>query len=400
MKSLRLIVFLLLSADLIGQSKFEVQEFTGLVKSISPGMRFAAEYLELDVQGESEIFAFHPHYGVYITDRIKLGDKISVRVNIHPRTKSMRKEMNEQSRLIKYLFFNDRIAEMKINNEWVALPEIVIEKEAPTQKIVLDRKVVGDYIYRGVRIGLQFDNGFWACSPLPYEQFNTIKSVQPGDVVSFSGWKMGTSDGYKYHTSGIKEVYYFNPLTKETGRVFSYLYKQNSVCIGVKFKTDAGKELSVSFPSDDAKRVKEFLRPEKKVTVYYHNFKVEGQLHPPELQALIQGTDTLYINSFGFYGGADVKHDHKDITIEGKITKINSSDKGNLRSIIVASEYYIEIDAMMAQQLGFFFQKGKVVSIQGKERIRKEGEIYQKDYRIVVPEKVVVDGKTFSLFQP
>jgi len=400
MKFIRGLFFFFLSLNAAAQPKFEIQEFTGVVKSFSPGMRFALEYLELDVNGKHETFAFYPHHGAFLYDHIKPGDQISIRVNINLRDRSIREKFNDEKKSMAYFLFNDRITEVKLNNEWIAFPESKVGEENQIRKIFIEKKVTGEYSYRGMRRGLMFENGCWAYAPLPYAQFNTMISIAPGDIVSFDGWKISDQKGYKYPVSQVNEIFSFNPLSKERGNLFSFLYKQNSVCIGVKFRTDAGKELSVSFPSDQAKRVKNFIKPDKKITIYYHNFKVEGQLHPPEMQALIQGVDTLYIDAFGFYGGADVKHDHKEVTIDGKITKINTSERGNVLSVIVASEYYIEIDAMMAQQLGYFFQKGKEVSISGKERIRKEGEIYQKDYRIVTPEKVVVDGKTFLLYNP
>jgi hypothetical protein len=55
---------------------------------------------------------------------------------------------------------------------------------------------------------------------------------------------------------------------------------------------------------------------------------------------------------------------------------------------------------MMAQQLGYLFKKGKPVVIAGKERIKKMGEIYNKNYRIITPEKILIDGKTFSVYIP
>jgi hypothetical protein len=88
------------------------------------------------------------------------------------------------------------------------------------------------------------------------------------------------------------------------------------------------------------------------------------------------------------------------VDIAGKITRINLTAKGNVSSLIINSEYYVEIDAMMAQQLALHFQKGKQISIQGKQRIKKVGEIYQRDYQIVVPERLTIDGKTFSVYIP
>jgi hypothetical protein len=398
MKFLRSVALILISINAWAQPKFEIQEFTGVVKSIEPGFRFALEYIMFDVDGKMEGFAFYPHHGKFIYEKVKPGDRITLKVNLNLRLRQLRKEMDEKNKELSWFMFNDRITEIKIGNEWFALPEK--QTSSPEFKVFLDHEVRADYWQRGFRSALVFNDGLVAAYLNTNKYFNAMDSTAPGSKVSFGGFKMGVIDGYQYPIDGVKEVYYFNPLTKVRGKVFSYIFKQNFVCIGVKFNIGRGKQLSVSFPSEDAERVKSFLKTDTEVTVYYNNYKVEGQLHPPELHALVKPGDTLYINKFGFYGGADGKHDYKDVHVNGKITRINVSDKGNIISIIVASDYYVEIDAMMAQQLGYFFQKGKEVSIQGKERIKKEGEIYQKDYHLITPEKVIVDGKTFLLYQP
>jgi hypothetical protein len=299
--------------------------------------------------------------------------------------------------------FNDRIIEIKIHNEWVPLPEKQKGYPSGDYKVFLEKKVIRDYYLNGIRKALIFEEGLVVSHLGSSLNSGPIDFVNVGDVVSFMGYKTGVAEGYKYPVDGVRDVYYFNQLKRENGKAFSYLFKQNSVCIGVKFNLPSGKQLSVSFPTEDAERVKHFLNTNDELRIYYFEnkpYEVENMLHPPELHALVKPGDTLYINKFGFYGGADGKHDYKDVQVNGKITRINVSDKGNIISIIVASDYYVEIDAMMAQQLGYFFQKGKEVSIQGKERIKKEGEIYQKDYHLITPEKVIVDGKTFLLYHP
>jgi hypothetical protein len=400
MKTLRIATFIFLSLSAIAQPKFEIQEFTGVVKSIEPGFRFALEYLMIEVNGQLEGFSFYPQYGTFINEKIKPGDKVSLKANVNLRIKKLRIEMDEANKALSWFMFNDRITEIKIGNEWIALPEKESGYSPAKFKVFLEKEVKGDYWKRGFRSGLIFENGLVASYMGFNKYFDPMSAINKGDRVSFNGYKMGVVEGYQYPIEGVTEVYHFSPLTKTSGKLFSYLYKQNSVCIGAKFETSKRKHLSVSFPSDDAERIRRFLKTDSELEIYYNNYKIEGQLHPPELHALVKPGDTLYITKFGFYGGADVKHDHKEITIEGKITRINTSEKGNIISVIVASEYYVEIDAMMAQQLGYFFQKGKEVIIQGKERIKKEGEVYQKDQRIVTPEKVVVDGKTFLLYNP
>lgn len=403
MKFLRVLIFFFLSLSAAAQPKFEVQEFTGVVKSIVPGYRFALEFIIFDVNGRETGFSFFPSYGTFINEHIKPGDQISLKANVNLRMNSLREEMRRANKPLEFFMFNDRIMEIKINGEWISLAEKEEGYIPGEHKVFLEKKVINDYFLNGRRNALLFEDGMVASYMGSTRYPGPINSVKVGDVVSFMGHKTGIAEGYKYPVDGVTAVYHFNQLKQERGKAFSYLFKQNSVCIGVKFNLPSGKQLSVSFPTEDAERVKHFLNTNDELRIYYFEnktYEVEDMLHPPELHALVKTGDTLYINKFGFYGGADGKHDYKDVQVNGKITRINTSARGNIISLLVASDYYVEIDAMMAQQLGHFFQKGKEVSIQGKERIRKEGEIYQKDHRIVTPEKVVVDGKTFLLHNP
>lgn len=400
MKTLWILSFFFISLSVAAQPRYEIQEFTGIVKSIEPGFRFALEYLMFEVNGKSEGFAFSPQYGTFIYEKVKPGDRVTIKANVNLRMRQLRTEMHEKNKELSWFMFNDRITEIKIGNEWIALPEKENGYSPAEVRVFLEKEVIGEYWKSGFRSGLIFESGLVAAYMGFNKYFDPMSDFKKGDRVSFNGYKMGRVEGYKYPIDGISEVYHFSPLTKISGKLYSYLFKQNSICIGAKFEISGRKQLSVSFPSDDAERIRQFLKTDSKVDIYYNNYKIEGQLHPPELHALVKPGDTLYINKFGFYGGADGKHDYKEVEVNGKITKINTSDKGNILSVIVASDYYVEIDAMMAQQLGYFFQKGKEVRIVGKERIRKEGEIYQKDYKIITPEKVVVDGKTFLLYNP
>ena len=156
----------------------------------------------------------------------------------------------------------------------------------------------------------------------------------------------------------------------------------------------------VSFPSDKATVVRDFLKPDVDLKIYYGQYSDLDKNNLPELHAIIQEKDTLLINDFGFYGGPDGKHDHSDVEFEGKITQLSKSKKGNVQSLIVGGKVFMEIEAMMAQQFGHMLEKGKRITVQGKERVKKIGEIYSKDYRIVTPEKITIDGITFSAYNP
>jgi hypothetical protein len=152
----------------------------------------------------------------------------------------------------------------------------------------------------------------------------------------------------------------------------------------------------MSFPSNFAERIKRFSGEGQKLTLYRDEYPWGNSTLLQLLAVAYQG-DTLKIEEHAFYGGADVKHDHKPVTVEGKITKVIESDKGKIISVILNNAYYIEIDDLIEKQLGNFFTRGKLIGISGDERIKAEGEIYSKDYRIITPRSITIDGKSFLL---
>lgn len=401
MRVIRILFFLLFPISVLAQPRFEIQEFTGIVKRISPGFSFALEQLVLDVNGEEESFLFDPYYGELVKSKIEIGDPLTLRASVNLKFRAAKIEKKNLKMLISPFYaFHDRITELKIENEWVPLSEVNNENRPAQYEVYLNRSVQNEYLLNGIRVGLLFEKGLVAFYFMFSDFYDPLKNIVPGTTVSFGGYKSLPKPGYVYPIEGVSEVIRYVPLTELSGKVHSYLFKQNYVCIGAKFNTREGKSISVSFPSDYAERIKKFIIPNQDLKFYYYDYKVEGQLNEPELHAIIQGTDTLYIKQFGFYGGADVEHQHKEARVEGKITKVNTSQKGNIISFIVNSEVLIEVDAMMAQQLWYLFKRGAEISIEGDERIKKQGEIYSRNYRIVVPKKIIINGKEFSTYNP
>jgi hypothetical protein len=118
----------------------------------------------------------------------------------------------------------------------------------------------------------------------------------------------------------------------------------------------------------------------------------------PTIHALIQENDTLYFPN-QYYGGPDGNHEYKAVQIEGEITKVNRNDKGRIISLLVSKDCFIEVDLQMASQLGNLLKKGTILKVSGEERVKKEGEIYEKDYRIITPKRISADQKEFIVNQ-
>jgi hypothetical protein len=76
---------------------------------------------------------------------------------------------------------------------------------------------------------------------------------------------------------------------------------------------------------------------------------------------------------------------------------VNRSDNGRIMSVIIGNECYIEVDNNIEKNLGNYLRRGTLMKINGEERIKKEGEIYSKNYRIITPQKITVDEKEFQL---
>jgi len=380
----------------------QIIEYTGTVRSIEPGgWQFALSKIVLDVAGEIEPFVFNPSYGALIFKQVKVGDQISLKAEVDLAGREKAKSYKGKLRTYwEWLANRDRVVEIKVSNNWISINYPPQKKSVEDNKVFIDKKVVGKYYLDGLVKGLIFGDGTIGYAGWINIFQNSDELDIPNDTVSFIGRKMSLEEGFQYPIDGIKAAYSFNKLNRETGKLKSFLFKQNHACIGLKLETAAGKELKLSFPSDKAIQIKKFLNPDHNAKFYYGKDLNAGKFNLPELHALVQGADTLRVAEFYFYGDADGKHEHTPIEFEGKITGISKSVKGSIESIVVASEFYVELDAMMAQQFGHKLEKGKKITIHGQERVKKIGEIYNKNYRIVSPKSITFDGTTFSAYQP
>lgn len=400
MKHFILVGLLLIPFYSRAQPKYEIQEFSGLVKSFEPGYRFAYEKLCIEVNGTKDCFLFEPDFGKMLMEKIRSGDAVTIKAMVNIKARENRKAWATKGGDLPWFLFRDMVQEIKFGQEWIKLTAPPVDRRPIVSRIFIHQPIVKIYSEENYKKGVLLADGTFFFNQGIGKHYDPLKESKIGDKLSFIGSAFPNKEGYVYPLSEVKEVYHLSTLRSEVAEIQSLLFKQNHVCIGAKFKTLEGKEVTVSFPSYRAEEIKKFIKPEEEVELFLGADYGTQKFSLPELHAIIQGKDTLKIEEFGFYGGADGKHEHKDVGVVGKITHLERTAKGNVASIVVNSEYYVEIDAMMAQQIGYMFRKGLMISIIGKERIRLAGEIYKKDYKIVVPEKVVVDDKTFSLYQP
>ena len=383
-----LIFACLLSYSAFTQPKFEIIEYTGTVLSVRPGYGFALETIELKTKDDTYFFRIGPEYGQSILSKIKIGQTITLRASVNLKTRETLKLLKRKYIGIPY---HEQILEIKLDNEWIATPvmERKFSRWVTESKVFLEEKVIGDYFLDGIRKGLILDNGVVSFA-IYAGIIHSMDKLSPGNVVSFFGYKSAVNDRYLYPVQGVKEVYEFTPLEKVEGKISAFVHKQNYSRIGLVINKDR-----FSFPGELAKRIESFAN-DQSVTIYYAGRPNEKTNLLPTIHAIIQGSDTLKISK-NYYGDPDGKHDYKLAELDGKISRVNHSDRGKIISLILGNDCYVEVDHKMAEQLGDYLTKGTHIKVAGDERIKKEGEIYERNYRIITPRKVVVDGKEFTL---
>ena len=92
------------------------------MKSIKPGFRFALEYMMFEVNGKMLSFIFYPHYGKSIYEKVKPGDRVSLKVSVNLKMRQLRNEMDEMNKELSWFMFNDRITEIEIGKSIERVP--------------------------------------------------------------------------------------------------------------------------------------------------------------------------------------------------------------------------------------------------------------------------------------
>lgn len=381
-------VFILGSASLHAQQG-EGKEFRGILRGIEPGFYFAYSMMTIEVNGELIDLQFPVTSGRMIKDSFKPGDSILLRTTLNSKIldAATRKQVRENG----IYMVVGQIVSINRDGTWTELQ--YSKRQFPKDgEVVLNLRVSDIYVADFPK-ALLFANGVIGFTMFASHKYNPLGSVSKGDKVSFVGMEFPVPEGSVYPVEDVKKLYALQLLERATGSIRSLLFKQNYVCIGISVTTHDG-ERAVSFPSELARDVERFADG-RQVDIYLLDYQTKGQL--PELHAIVSGEDTLLIRTLGFYGGPDSKHEHVPVALSGKVTRVNKSDTGRTIGLILDERVFIEVDINTARQMGELLKKGRSLEVVGDERVKKEGEIYSKDYRIVVPHKITVDGKVFLI---
>jgi hypothetical protein len=370
----------------------EMKEYAGIVREFRSTRYFAYSVMTIEIEGGLTDLDFPVEQGRMIMNSYKPGDSILLRAKIH--SKPMDAEARKLMKAHMHYFVAGQLLSINLNNRWIDIAWGKAEKWSWKVEVLLNRKVESVYNEGSSARALMFENGMVGFIG-PYTTADPLNGVRAGDHTSFIGRALPVLDGSVYPVEGVKQVYLFSPLQRSRGTLQALLFKQNYVCIGVSATTDRG-EIRASFPTEYAREVEKFADG-RTVDIYMSGYKMEGQLQPPELHAIVSGRDSLLIKETGFYGGADGKHEYVPVTFQGKVSAINRSDAGKILGLIVDDHTFLEVDVNTARQLENVLRRGKSLEVVGEQRVKKTGEIYSKDYEIVVPHQITIDGKVFLI---
>ena len=375
----------------IGQRKLELRELTGTFKEMRSGYYFAYEVLLIDVDGESRLFRIDPIYGQSVLKKLTAGMTVNFKARVDDKARAGIKAVKGNP-IYWASMFGEGIESIYLDGDWFQTPSAAKnqEKRGFDWVVLLEQTPVDQILEDGIRKGLIFKNGLIGFSSFTGMGKYSMNTIKLGKPVSFIGYESVVHPEYLYPIENVNRVISFIELLKQTGKIESFIYKQNFARIGLKLNGER-----YSFPAELAKTVEHFVN-DKPVTIYYHGLSDEKTNLLPTIQAIVQGRDTLKIPRM-YYGDPDGKHEYKSTDLEGKITQVNRADRGDIMSLMIGNDCYIEVDQRMATHLKDYLSKGKSIKISGLERIKKEGEIYERNYRIITPQKVEVNGKEFIL---
>lgn len=389
-------IFSLAVLVVAGQRKLELRELKGTFKEMRSGYAFAYEVLILDIDGETRLFRIDPIHGQSVLKKLKPDMTLTFKALVDDKSREALKTMKGDP-VYWSSMFGESMEAIYLNGSWFSTPSTPRDqiKRGFDWVVMLEQTPLGEIRESGIeksgtRKGLIFANGLVAYSSFSQPGLFSMENIKVGKPVSFIGYESSVQSGYLYPIQPVERVVSFVELKKQTGKIESFIYKQNFVRIGLKLNGER-----YSFPAELAKLIEKFSN-DKPVTIYY-NGEVDAKTNLlPTIHAFVQGYDTLKIPSM-YYGDPDGKHEHKIAAFEGKVTQVNRSDRGNILSLIVGNDCYVEVDNRMAAQLKEYLSKGKTIKISGLERVKKEGEVYERNYRIITPQKVEVNGKEFIL---
>ncbi|MBI3218058.1 MAG: hypothetical protein HYZ44_00950 [Bacteroidetes bacterium] len=394
-------LFYLIALPLFGYSqkkvKVELLQVEGVIEKYIPTPGIAYSIVQYSSQGQSELARFPSRQGREILQQFPVGT--SVKLSVKSRVPKIKFEDDPKRTWLRY-FLADSLLSIQSNKNSISChwkKDGELTSLFRNRKLSLEQKVKSKIEIEGSK-GVLTESNILILDNSFFSQEKPVSKLRPGDIFHNFGTEFPLRDGEAYTVQGVSRVMSSGLLTKVTGTIHSFLYKQNGVCIGLSLQTE-NELIRMNFPADFATRLMIIEKLKQPVTIYYDPFVVDIKTFLfPSLQAIVSGSDTLKVER-DFYGDPDGKHEFLFATKRGQIKNLVLDKKGKLLSIRLNNEVLIEANEKIQQQLRNLLKKGKQIEVQGNERIKKDGEVYENNQAVMVPKKLVIDGVEFLVDQ-
>ncbi|MCU0420222.1 MAG: hypothetical protein MUC38_11275 [Cyclobacteriaceae bacterium] len=266
--------------------------------------------------------------------------------------------------------------------------------------VLLDRKIIATASHEDMGKLLYIDQETVLVSKdLPYNRL--LRPMTKGDVVSAIILPIDLHEGEAYPVRNFSKGYHAEVLGKFEGIIESFLYKQNTACVGMKVNSGT-RSMQFQFRTDMAEQIMQWQKRQEPILVYYRprvRFDYSPLLDKPSIHAIISRTDTLRVVD-DYFGGPDGTHDYVAVSGTGKISSVKTSLAGKAYGLVVDEKYFVEIDKKTEAQLKKYFRNRVPISFEGKQRVKKPGEVYQGNYEIITPTKLMIADKEFLVIAP
>lgn len=391
------IILLLLILPGIGYSqkkiKTELRSFAGSIEAYLPARGITYSVVKVKTASGFEMARFPTRQGKELMAQFPIGTQLKLTT----KTRIPKIEIPTKGNF-KWLgvLFADSILSMQSNTHQFTCNWLLDSEKKyffDNRKLLLDETVKSIGTIDG-RVRILTNNNILIFEGWFFSTNKKIKKLKPGATISNFGSEFVYEEGEQLVNDGMSRVMSEGLLEKKTGTINSFLYKQNSICIALSLQTE-GELIRLNFPAEFATKLMEIEKRKEQVTAYYDPYVVDKQMFVyPSLQALICGKDTLRIEK-DFYGDADGKHEYRNASQQGTITNVLFDKKGRILSIILNNQMLIESNEKIQNQLTSVLKKGSTIKVDGQERVKKEGEVYQNNYSVMVPKKIVANGVEF-----
>ncbi len=373
--------------------KVELLQVEGVIEKYIPTPGIAYTVMQYTSAGQSSVARFPSQQGKEILQLFPVGT--SVKISVKSRVPKIKFKDSFQRNSLFY-FLADSLVSIQSDQNLLTCQWKRDTDRYPifrNRKLLLEQKIkeVIDMDEKKAVLtensSLILENNFFFAN----QKFHKLR---PGATIHNFGVEFPVREGEALAFQGIKRVMSSGLLAKVEGTIHSFLFKQNGVCIGLSLQTET-QLIRMNFPAEFGTKLMAIEKLKQPVTVYCDKMITDTKTFLfPGIQAIVSGGDTLKIER-DFYGDPDGKHDFVIATKRGQIKNLILDRKGRLISIHLHNEILIEVNEKIQSQLRNILKKGKQIEVQGNERIKKEGEVYENNQAVMVPKKLVIDGVEF-----